>query len=118
MSLAISKRLGQTVITLLILTVMIFVLARLTGDPAPLVLPTEASTKDFDYFREQYGLNRSLPVQYLTFLGNILHGNFGISFRYREPALGIALSGLWPTLKLTGVAMAIAAVIGVSLGTW
>jgi peptide/nickel transport system permease protein len=117
MTLFILRRLVQTAVTFLLLTVMVFVLARLTGDPAPLVLPTEATAKDFEFFRRQYGLDRSLPFQYLTFLGNVLTGDFGISFRYRQPAIDIVASGLPPTLKLTGLAMAFATLIGVTLGT-
>jgi peptide/nickel transport system permease protein len=111
------KRLGQTAVTFLILTVMVFALARLTGDPAPLVLPTEATTKDLEFFRQQYGLDRSLPFQYLTFLSNAFVGDFGTSFRYRQPALSIVAAGLLPTLKLTGLSMLLAAVVGVTLGT-
>jgi peptide/nickel transport system permease protein len=111
------KRLAQTLITLFILTIMVFVLARLTGDPAPLVLPTEATDKDFSFFREQYGLDRSLPEQYLVFLRNILTGDFGTSFRYRQPAIGFVVAGLGPTLKLTGLAMLLAGFVGLALGT-
>lgn len=116
MSVFIVKRLGQTLVTLLFMTVMVFALARLTGDPAPLVLPTEATTKDFEFFRQQYGLDRSLPVQYFVFVGNVLRGDFGVSFRYREPAMGIVLASLGPTLKLTGLAMLLALTIGLLLG--
>jgi peptide/nickel transport system permease protein len=118
MTVLIFKRLGQAAVTFLILTVMVFALARLTGDPAPLVLPTEATAKDFEFFRQQYGLDRSLPFQYLTFLGNAFVGDFGISFRYRQPAFSIVAAGLLPTLKLTGLSMLLAALVGVTLGTF
>jgi len=110
------KRLAQTLVTLLVLTLMVFALARLTGDPAPLVLPTEATAKDMQFFRQQYGLDRSLPEQYLIFLGNVLRGDFGVSFRYREPAIGFVMAGLGPTLRLTGLAMLLAVGIGFGLG--
>jgi ABC-type dipeptide/oligopeptide/nickel transport system permease component len=111
-----ARRLGQTLITLLVLTLMVFALARLTGDPAPLVLPTEATARDLDFFRQQYGLDRPLPHQYAVFLSNILRADFGMSFRYREPAIGIVLAGLGPTLRLTGLAMLLAVAIGLTLG--
>lgn len=116
MTLYLLRRLAQTVITLIILSVMIFALARLTGDPAPLILPSEASAQDYAFFRQQYGLDRSLPEQYLTFVGNVLHGDFGHSFRYKKPAIEIVASGILPTLKLTGAAMLLAMLIGLAFG--
>lgn len=110
------KRIGQTALTLLILTFMIFGLARLTGDPAPLILSFDASDSDYEFFRKQYGLDRSLPEQYLTFMGNILQGDFGHSFRYKKPAIDIVVSGIIPTLKLTSLAMLLAIFIGLALG--
>ena len=98
MSVYLVKRLGQTLVTLLFLTLMVFALARLTGDPAPLVLPTEATAQDAQFFRQQYGLDRSLPEQYLIFLGNVSRGDFGVSFRYREPAIGFVMAGLGPAI--------------------
>lgn len=110
------KRIGQTLVTLLFISVMIFGLARLTGDPTPLVMPAEATEQDKEFFRKQYGLDESLPVQYGIFLRNIAQGDFGISFRYREPAAEHVIMALGPTLALTASAMVLAIVIGISLG--
>jgi ABC-type dipeptide/oligopeptide/nickel transport system permease component len=113
---ALSKRALQTLVTLLLLTLLVFGLARLTGDPTPLILPAEATEQDRDFFRAQYGLDQPLPVQYLIFLRNISEGNFGVSFRYRDPAFGLALAAVGPTLKLTAVSMLLAIAIGLPLG--
>ncbi|MBV1795719.1 ABC transporter permease [Siccirubricoccus sp. G192] len=110
------KRIGQTLITLLLLTILIFTLARLTGDPTPLVMPSEATDADRTFFREQYGLDRPLHEQYLVFLRNILSGDFGVSFRYREPAMNLVLAAIGPTLQLAGLSMLLAIIIGVPLG--
>lgn len=110
-------RLAQAVVTFVLLTLLVFVLARLTGDPAPLVLSADATQDDFAFFRRQYGLDRNLVMQYVTFLGNVVNFDFGVSFRYRTPALDIVLSGIGPTLKLTGLSMLIAGVVGITLGT-
>jgi ABC-type dipeptide/oligopeptide/nickel transport system permease component len=110
------RRVGQTLVTLLLLTLLIFTLARLTGDPTPLIMPSEATDADRAFFREQYGLDRSLPEQYFVFLGNIVQGDFGVSFRYREPALGLVLQALGPTLQLSGLSMLVAIAIGVPMG--
>ena len=64
-----------------------FGLARLAGDPVPLLMPAEAKQADLDFFREQLGLDRPLPEQFLRFLGHIVRGDFGDSFRYDQPAL-------------------------------
>lgn len=116
MTLYLLKRMGQALITLGILSVIIFGLARLTGDPTPLIVPAEATEADRNFFREQYGLNRSVPEQYFIFIRNILRGDFGISFRYRQPAIDYVLSGLKPTLELTSLAMLVALLIGLPLG--
>lgn len=110
------RRVGQTLVTLLLLTLLIFSLARLTGDPTPLIMPSEATDADRAFFREHYGLDRSLPEQYFVFLGNTLQGDFGVSFRYREPALGLVWQALGPTLQLSGLSMLVAIAIGVPMG--
>lgn len=116
MSIFALKRLMQAAVTLLIMTFMIFGLARLTGDPTPLVLPAEATEADRNFFREQYGLDRSIPEQYVVFLRNIAHGDFGTSFRYRRPAIDIVMAAIGPTLELTAISMLIAIIIGLPLG--
>jgi peptide/nickel transport system permease protein len=116
MTVYLARRLGQVVVTLFILSIMVFGLARLTGDPAPMVLSTEATKSDLDFFKRQYGLDRSLPEQYVVFMGNVARGDFGLSFRYRQPAIDLVLEGLGPTLKLSLAAMAVAIVLGLALG--
>lgn len=116
MFLLIFHRVWQTCVTMLILTVIIFGLARLTGDPTPLVMPSEATEADRTFFREQYGLDQNIFQQYFVFMGNVLTGNFGTSFRQREAAFDIVLSGVGPTLWLASASMVLAIVIGVSLG--
>jgi peptide/nickel transport system permease protein len=109
-------RMWQTLITLLLLTILIFVLARLTGDPTPLVMPSEATEADRNFFRQQYGLDRPVHEQYIIFLRNVLSGDFGISFRYREPAFGLVMAAVGPTLQLAGVSMLVAILFGLPLG--
>jgi len=110
------RRSAEAVVTLLVLTIVIFALARLAGDPVPLVLGTEATKTDIEFYRNQYGLDKPLVLQYFTFLGNISHGDFGVSFRYRVPAIGLIMPALWATFKLVSVAMLLAVAVGVPLG--
>ncbi len=116
MPIFIMRRGGELLATMFVLTIVIFALARLAGDPVPLVLGTEATPEDIQFYRRQYGLDKPLLLQYLTFLGNIISGDFGVSFRYRVPAIGLILPALWNTFKLVSVAMLLAIAIGVPLG--
>jgi peptide/nickel transport system permease protein len=112
----VAKRIAPTLLTLLVLTLIIFSLARLTGDPTPLVMPSEATEADRQFFREQYGLDRNLAVQYFIFLNNAAHGDFGVSFRFRVPAFDIVKDAILPTMSLAMAAMVLAILIGVPLG--
>lgn len=110
------QRFWQACITLLMLTVIIFGLARLSGDPTPLIMPSEATESDRNFFREQYGLDQNVLRQYVTFMGNVVTGNFGESFRQHEPAFDIVLSGVGPTIYLASASMILAIILGVTLG--
>ena len=110
------RRLGQTLVTAVFVTMIVFGLARLTGDPTLLLLPTESTEEDRQFFRNQLGLDRSLPEQYLTFMGNALRGDLGTSFRYREPALELVLDRLPATLELAVASMALAVLIAIPIG--
>ena len=97
MPIFILRRAAEAFATLFVLTLVIFLLARLVGDPAPLILGTEATAADLQFYRHQYGLDRPLVLQYLTFLYNVAQGEFGVSFRYRVPAIGLILPALCAT---------------------
>lgn len=110
------RRGAEAFATLLVLTFVIFLLARLVGDPVPLILGTEATKEDMQFLRKQFGLDKPLLVQYLNFLTNIVQGDFGNSFRYRVSAMGLVLPALWATFKLVGSAMVLSVCIGLPLG--
>lgn len=112
----VAKRVAPTLLTLLVLTLIIFSLARLTGDPTPLVMPSEATDADRQFFRDQYGLDRNVLVQYFIFLENAVRGDFGVSFRFRVPAFDIVKGAIIPTMSLATAAMILAILIGVPLG--
>lgn len=110
------KRLAQTVATAFFVTLIVFALARLTGDPTVLLLPTESTEADRDFFRRQLGLDKPIHEQYLTFVGNVLQGDLGTSFRHRVPALDLVLTRLPATLELALVSMLLATVIALPSG--
>jgi len=110
------RRLGRTVFALWGISTIVFVVLRLSGDPAVLLLPQEASVEDVMRLRQDLGLDDPLPLQYLRFLGNSVLGNFGESLRHREPAMALVRSHLWATLELSFAAFFVAAVVAVPIG--
>jgi ABC-type dipeptide/oligopeptide/nickel transport system permease component len=95
---------------------LVFAALRLSGDPAATMLPGDASVEELVALRRQLGLDRSLAVQYVQFLGGALTGDFGTSFRHQQPALPLVLERLPATLELAGAALLLAVALAVPLG--
>ena len=112
----IAQRLGYALISLALLSVTIFLFVRLTGDPAVLLVEPGASQADIDAIRHQFGLDRSLWVQYGLFVSSLVRGDLGNSFYYRTPVLELYLSRLPQSLLLAVAAMAFSLVIGIPTG--
>jgi len=113
----IASRLIEAAIALLLMSIVIFLLSRVTGDPIALLLGDSAVEEDKQALIRQLGLDRSLVEQYFTFLGNALQGDFGRSVTAgREPALEVVLSRLPASLSLAGVALTFTLAVGIALG--
>lgn len=110
------RRFGQSGITVLLVTLIIFVVIRQIGDPTHLMLPPEATEADRQILREQMGLDRPVVVQYGSYLLALLSGDLGMSYRFSMPALDVVLEAFGPTLLLTSAALVFAVLIGVPLG--
>src|SRR5678815_986021 len=110
------RRLGYSVISLVLLSLTIFFFVRVTGDPAVLLVEPGASKADLDQIRQQFGLDRPLFIQYGSFLKDIVKGDFGRSFYYRTPVLELYLSRLPNSLLLAAAAMAFSLLIGIPSG--
>lgn len=110
------RRLGRTIFVLWGISTIVFVMLRLSGDPAGLLLPQEASVEDVLRLRHDLGLDAALPLQYVRFLGHAIRGNFGESLRHREPAMTLVRAHLWATLELSFAAFFIATVVAVPIG--
>jgi peptide/nickel transport system permease protein len=110
------RRLGYAVLSLFLLSVTIFLLVRVTGDPTVLLVEPGASKADLDALRHDLGLDRSLAVQYVTFMRDLVRGDFGRSFYYRTPVLDLYLSRLPNSLVLALAAMAFSLIIGIPSG--
>jgi peptide/nickel transport system permease protein len=110
------RRACYSFVTLVILSITIFAVVRMTGDPAILMAEPGARPEDLDRVREQWGLNRPWPVQYVSFMQNILRGELGKSFNYRIPVSELYLQRLPNSLQLALAATLISVLIGVPAG--
>lgn len=111
-------RVVQTVPTLFGIAVVTFLLVRLTGNPEDVLLPPDASEEEVTLFRERFGLDRSLPEQFMAFVGNAVRLDFGESIRYGVPVTDLLASRIVPTLMLTGASLAISLAIALPIGFW
>jgi ABC-type dipeptide/oligopeptide/nickel transport system permease component len=107
------RRLLQGVYVVLGLSVLVFLILHITGDPALVILPPYASAQEIAAFREKMGFNDPLHVQYLRFLGKALRGDFGTSFLQGVPALGLIVERMPATVELAAAAIAFA--VGLAL---
>ncbi len=110
-------RFGQGLLALWIVTVIVFAIGRLTGDPATMVLGLDASQEDLIAFRERLGLDKPVVVQYGIYIGNALQGDLGDSIKYPNLGAGGAVVKRLPaTIYLAGVSLLLALGIGIPLG--
>jgi peptide/nickel transport system permease protein len=112
----IAARLLQSLIALAIVSIVVFVLARATGDPLYLILPMSASQEDFDNARRYLGLDRPYVEQYLSFVGRAVTGDFGVSLRARRPVSELIRERLPNSLKLAAFAMGVSLAMAFPLG--
>ena len=110
------KRLYHSFVVIFGITLIIFAITHMIGDPVVLLLSPEATQADRDELQRQLGLDRSLPVQYMVFLKDAVRGHFGTSFRHQRPALELVLQHLPATLELTLAAMVLSILISIPLG--
>ena len=112
----VAQRTLYSMITLLILSITIFVVVRLTGDPTMLMAEPGARPEDLARVRTQWGLDRSWPVQYFSFMQNVVRGELGKSFNYRMPVSELYLERLPNSLQLALAATLISLLLGVPAG--
>src|ERR687892_304546 len=109
-------RILYSIVTLFILSMTIFTILRLTGDPALLMAEPGARPEDLARVRQQWGLDRPWPVQYLSFMQNVFKGELGRSFNYRIPVSEMYFQRLPNSLQLALAATLISIVVGVPAG--
>jgi peptide/nickel transport system permease protein len=128
------RRLWQSLLVLFGISIIIFTILHLTGDPAVLLMPPDATQEDIDNFRKLMGFNDPLffrwpPWEYLSppwrfltdtqygrFFTGVVRGDFGNSFRHQQPAMSLVMERMPATIQLTLTAMAIAVCVAVPVG--
>jgi ABC-type dipeptide/oligopeptide/nickel transport system permease component len=110
------RRFLQSVLVLLGVSFVVFGILFLTGDPALLLLPPDASIEDIAKFRQHMGFNDPFFVQYGRFLSGALRGNFGQSVRHGEPAFDLVMERMPATFELSGAALGLALCLSIPAG--
>lgn len=110
------RRVLQMIPVLLLLTVIIFTVTRLRGDPTLQYVDPNASQEEIEVARRAFGFDRPLHEQYLSFLGGALRGDFGDSLRYRTDALDLVLERVPATLELTLAALVVSWIVALPTG--
>lgn len=110
------QRIVQGFLVLIGVTVIVFGLTYVSGDPVAALAPLNITPEEREIFRQRLGLDRPVPVQYADFVTRAVRGDFGESFRHREPAMKVVLERAPATLSLTAAAILFALAVSVPLG--
>jgi peptide/nickel transport system permease protein len=110
------RRILHGVVVLFGVSIIVFGLTWLTGDPASVLLPLDTPAERVQEFRRALGLDQPPPIQYAVFVQRALRGDFGTSFRHRTPALQLVLERLPATLRLMAAALVFALLVSIPLG--
>ena len=112
-----SKRILSSLLAVMGLFIMVFFLARLTGDPGHLYLPIDAPLEVRKEFSEKHGFNDPIYVQFIRFVGDLVNGDLGYSLRKERPAIDVVLEAIPITLSLAAIAMTIALFGAIIIGS-
>ena len=110
------RRLLQSIIVIIGVTILSFVTLHLAGDPTNLYVSERASEEEFQATRKKLGFDRPLPVQYASYIVRLAQGDFGDSLKARRPAIEVIWERLPATLELTIFAMLVATILAVPIG--
>lgn len=112
----VASRLLQMIIALLLMSIIVFLLVRLTGDPTSLLVSDYAKAEDIATLRTQMGFDKPLYIQYINFLTNAIHGDFGKSLKNNEPVMDLIFDRIGATAELCGGAFLLAVLLGITGG--
>lgn len=111
-------RLGQSVLVLLVVSMVSFLVFRYIGDPTVSLMGEDASVAEREALLHELGFDQSVPVQYAGYLKQVLSGQFGISYRFRQPVTEVIASRVPATVELSLAAALFAVVGGIGLGVY
>ena len=110
-------RLSYAVLVLFVVSIIVFILARASGNPIDTMLPFDATMSQQMAFEKLWGLDKSYPEQYFKFIGNAVQGDFGQSVKWSDStAMGIVWQRFPNTLQLAGFAIVVSVLIAVPVG--
>jgi peptide/nickel transport system permease protein len=113
----IAVRVLQSVMALVVMSMIVFGLARISGNPIDVMLPIEAEKEDYARLEQHWGLDKPLHVQYYIFIKKALQGDFGESLKYQgKSAMSLVVERLPATLELAGFALLISAILALPIG--
>ena len=112
----IAAKVLRCLVTLFLAVTFVFIVLRLSGDPAQRMFSDDADASVVAAYREIWGLDKSLPEQFLRYIISVLHGDFGISLRDNRPATLVVAERLPATLALGSLALALTILIGIPAG--
>lgn len=112
----IALKLARTLLTLWLAVTFVFIVLRVSGDPVQALLPPDAPVQEIEFFRVKWGLDQPLPLQYARYIGNVLSGDFGFSYRNGKPAIEVVAERIPATLLLGFTALAVTILVGIPLG--
>lgn len=110
------QRILQSVLLLIGVSIIVFFMMRLTGDPVSLMVSRDATMEQRQAFAEAHGFNRSVGEQFIDYIKGLLQGDLGDSLQYRVPATQLLAQRLPPTFELAILSLILALVIGIPLG--
>jgi peptide/nickel transport system permease protein len=113
-----ARRLLQSIIVMIGVTLISFVALQMGGDPTYLFVSENASVEEIQRAREALGFDRPLYVQYLSYVWNALQGDFGNSLSYRQPAMGVVMEAMPATIELTFFSLVLAIGLSIPLGIY
>jgi peptide/nickel transport system permease protein len=113
----IARRALQSLLAIWVMSLIVFSLARVSGNPLDVMLPLEAGPEEYERVSKHWGLDQPLYTQYVIFLSKALRGDFGNSWKWQgHTAMGLVWQRLPATLQLAGFALAISVVIALPIG--
>jgi peptide/nickel transport system permease protein len=112
------RRVLQSIVVLLCVSLVVFIIMYLSGDPVEMLLPPEATQIQIEELRHHMGLDQPFLVQYGTFMKNALRGDLGKSFVFNKPAVGLIVERIPATLELAFFAMLLAVCMGIPAGMY